>query len=200
MVENLETRRLFAGNVTAAINGAGELVVTGDNKSNDVTVFVNGSFDTIVIAVPGTTVNGGTADVNFGNSLPDIVISTGNGEDNVVVGGTVDQNVSITTGNGGDRVEVNNGGFSDTDVDDLTIDTGNGNDVVIVALDSNNDEVDGDLSIHTGNGSDFIRLAGNIDVLGDVDIDGGHGPDTLDDDGLDTVGGTTTVSGIETLI
>ena len=196
MVEALETRRLLAGNVTAVLDG-GTLVITGDNKSNDVLVVMDAN--THVVAVPGTTVNGGTANVDFGG-LPDLAISTGNGEDTVDVVDPLDQNISINTGNGQDSVSVRTVNF-DSSTDDLTINTGNGNDSVLLQDSlANVLDIHGDLNINTGNGSDDITFVGVVGVFGDATIDGGHGPDTLNDDGLLFVLGTRTDLNIETTI
>jgi hypothetical protein len=182
MMEQLENRRLMAGNVTAFINGAGALVVLGDNKSNDVQVATDFG-NTLVVPVPGTTVNGGTTTVSFAG-FPDVVINTGNGEDTVDIVDPFSQSVSINTGNGQDRVTVRDDAFTDDTLDNLDIDTGNGDDVVSVNLTSTNTEVVLNLRISTGNGADRIALAGDLDIGGTLFIDGGHGPDTLDLSGL----------------
>ena len=57
-LQSLESRRMLAGNVTAALDEFGEtLVITGDNKANQFIV-VAGSNDTTVTGLNGTKVNG----------------------------------------------------------------------------------------------------------------------------------------------
>jgi hypothetical protein len=206
MLEQLETRRLLAGNVTAVADGAGVVIITGDNKSNDVQVTVDGFFDVRVIPVSGTTVNGGTSDVVFPGtnlSLRSAVITTDNGEDNVEVIAPYFNDLSIDTGNGKDSVNVHTGIFIEDKIANLNVDTGNGDDLVRVAITSLVfTEIGNNLTINTGNGSDKIELAGDLDIGGNLTIDGGSAPDILDLTGVvgGSVAGATNFLNIETLI
>jgi len=199
MLESLESRRLLAGNVTAAINGSGVLAIAGDNKSNDVVVFTSAS-DTYVVGKPGTKVNGLTTPVQFAG-FPTIAVTTGNGDDTVELDDLLNQSVSVDTGNGQDDVvwqTVNWPGASYTN--NLTIDTGNGNDSVLVDFDGQ--YITGNVKIDLGNGSDKLAVAGFISIGGNADSNGGHGPDVLDLSGVTgtSIGGSVSITGYETLV
>jgi hypothetical protein len=217
IVESMELRRMLAGNVTATIVGS-DLVIRGDNKSNQIVLATHADSTTTVAPAPGTTVNGnGTATfdgfpnvlVNMGNgddsvTLVDMFqsasIVTGNGSDTVI--GAIDVfppnvffDLNIDTGNGNDLVHL--GGFTGV-FNDLNINTGNGDDVVEVvdatAVEGNH------LSINTGNGADFVRLDDEFFVPGIIALDGGNGPDVLDISGAFGTAGGLIILNFETII
>src|SRR4030095_3872796 len=98
MFEPLESRRMLSGNVSAVIV-SGVLVVTGDNKANQVEVSTTENFTTEVRPLGDTRVNGSTAPAVF-DEWPDIAINVGNGEDFVRLRDLTTENVSVSTGNG----------------------------------------------------------------------------------------------------
>lgn len=135
MIENLETRRLYA--VTAAVNG-GVLTVTGDDGCNLVDVRLSGA-DTLVVrtatAIETTDESGDTTDddsaagcaghrggdfgtvtsTNFDisdSSITRIVVNAGGGDDRVSIARTVTLPTTINGGDGND--ELSGGGGADT--------------------------------------------------------------------------------------
>ena len=81
-VESLEQRELLAGDVTAFVS-RGDLVVLGDNDSNNLTITeVGGTFTLTGI---GTTINGMAAAQNFPGVTDDVRIYLRNGEDAVTL-------------------------------------------------------------------------------------------------------------------
>src|SRR5215218_5190885 len=112
-LESLESRRLLAGNVTVAHDSGFNLIVEGDNKSNQIDVeWVDGQI--LFTGLAGTTVNGG----------PSAALSA------------VANSVQIRMGNGDDFVAwaQDSGPFELIGIEGpLFIDTGNGSDEVIVS-------------------------------------------------------------------
>src|SRR5437867_2568423 len=82
MFESLESRRLLAGNVTAADNGT-LVSILGDNKSNQVALSLNAAMTGYVVTgLNGTTVNGAAfAFLNTSGLARNIAVSLGNGDD-----------------------------------------------------------------------------------------------------------------------
>ena len=221
LIENLETRRFLAGNVTAALDTSGVLIVTGDNKANQFEVSTDPGPDrTEVTPLGDTRINGGTAPVVFAG-FPDVVIATGNGDDFVRLRDFTIQDVDVSTGSGNDVVVGDIDDFGGNIFNDLSIDTGNGDDSVTLTektqiLDlsintGNGDDavsllddtvVFGNLSIQTGNGADEIAATGQFVVLGTATFDGGHGHDTLDESGITffAFGSPPDIIAIETVV
>jgi len=198
-MENLESRRMFAGNITVTYDPDagfyGTLSITGDSSANQF-IIVAGSNDTTIRGLDGTTVNGFSG--GSINTLPDLVIDTGNGDDEVEI---VDlfSNLSVRAGNGNDTVKITDDRSIVLAFDYFDIDTGNGDDYVEVW---NLNTFDADLNILTGNGNDTLRLLGNIEVRGDATIDMGNGSDTIDEKFLFDffATGTTLILGNETVV
>ena len=128
-VQSLEQRQLLAGNVVAAINGAGDLSIVGDNNGNEINVEINVSGDVTVTGLNGTTVDDSqlvgsevTGDVSIdlrdGDNVLDLTSTTN----------TFLEDVRIRTGSGADEITVEDirasGGF--------VLSSGDGDDVVVV--------------------------------------------------------------------
>lgn len=124
--ESLEARTMLAGNVTAALDGIGNLSLKGDSKNNVVTVAQASNGRWVVRGLLGTTINGKsvqTYGINGG-----IKANLGNGNDAIaVLRGEIFGELSIATGNGNDAVAV-----VKVDVGTLRVNTGAGNDVTFV--------------------------------------------------------------------
>src|SRR6188768_644901 len=116
MFEMLESRRMLAGNVTAAYDGGtNTFSAVGDNKANDIVVEAEtGGYK--VTGLNGTTVNG-SATPQFVPTpgFTNLAVSLGNGEDDLLLqpGTSISYlsalSVNIDTGNGDDDVEVHFG-------------------------------------------------------------------------------------------
>jgi hypothetical protein len=184
----LERRRLFAGNVTAVWTDDGSfdglLTITGDNKANQFIVSASG-IDTTVTGLNGTKINGGTAIATF-DFYPNLVIDTGNGDDEVEVLDMFSA-LSVKTGNGNDRVAITEADALPLAFDHFDIDTGNGNDrVELTDLTC----FECDMNIKMGNGDDSLKLVGTIALTGIFGTAGigtvnmGNGHDTIDETSL----------------
>jgi hypothetical protein len=107
-MESLENRQMLAGNVSAVITGAGNLVVTGDGAANEIDVAIDSTGQVSITGNAGTTVDIGnlaTAQVSG-----DVRINLGGGDDVVSLYGVDSsapiRNVSINTGTGDDSAIV----------------------------------------------------------------------------------------------
>jgi hypothetical protein len=155
LVESLESRRLLAGNITAALDaGSGEFRINGDRGANQVQL----TFDTNTAALTltgenGTTINGSTTPVAVGG-YTSIRFEMGKGDDSILVqtlapdtSVVIDSSLGINTDSGDDVVAFDRLSFRDviilTDVgadkvsmidigemNSLNIDTGGGGDTV----------------------------------------------------------------------
>jgi hypothetical protein len=199
LLEQLESRRLLAGNVTVTVVG-GALNVIGDNKSNQIDLEAGTAFaGYTVTGLNGTKVNGGTTPVFALVPPPNpLTIDLGNGDDSVRLHPAPQVTfdavlVNIDTGNGSDSVTV-----EDYACEDMTIDTGNGGDDVHLT----NVFVFHNLHVDLGNGSDSLTVAGALEVDNDLALRGGNGPDVLDASGLTAVflPGSVFVDEFETFI
>src|SRR4029079_3079219 len=68
LVEPLESRSLLAGDVMAALDATGHLVLTGEAKANEGEVNYDTTAGAYLISGVNTTINGGTLAINL-NSL-----------------------------------------------------------------------------------------------------------------------------------
>jgi hypothetical protein len=194
-VEQLETREVPAGNVTAQLIGD-TLLITGDQFDNLVVL----RQDDAGIHL-GEQVYQGVNNIVMDLASDDIVrvgplsldgslsIDTGAGLDVVDVAGlSVGGDVLIRTGTnglgthgsgvfpgGGESVVLHLQRVDGT----LTIDTGAGDDFVNITSEAPGfDPMIGNLVVDTGEGNDVVRIE-TLEVIGDVLLDGGNGQ--LDD-------------------
>lgn len=190
--ERLEDRTLLAGDITAALTGSGDLVITGDPDDNQIqieqfggSVEVSGVgyveieiVELTVTGLGGTSINGGPADGSETFLVSGRVeINPKAGGDTVIVGGTlpgpggithIPGNLIINTLRGEDIVDV-----YDTWV--------HGNARIFTGRDG--DEVDlryvgisGNLLLDTDGGDDGVHTY-NLLVAGNTAIDTGQGVD-----------------------
>jgi hypothetical protein len=169
-LQHLESRCLLAGNVTAVV-ADGDLIITGDVEGNSIAL-LQVSPGTLAIVSDGgtTTVNGQAAPLlasgptfTVSGVTDDIIISLGDGSDDVGMILTASGDLTISMGEGDDFVGL--AAFFDVpqwvqplatiDVhDDLTISLGVGNDFTNVS----NTVVFGNAIIQTGDGDDGMLL------------------------------------------
>ena len=186
--ENLETRNLMAGNVTATISN-GNLKIVGDTAANDITVNFTANGALTVVGNNATTVNG-AANAAFTN-VSSVGIRLGEGNDVAVVDGnsfSLGGGVRITDRSGANTYTVReitldgqvniraSGGNQTVTVDDIFgslvhIRTGVGNDTV------NLGDITGSARLLTGRGDDDINFNG--DITGNLFLNGGLGDDLL---------------------
>ena len=182
MVEALEHRTLFASDaITAAIDGAGVLEVTGTNGSDQIYVVFNLSDETMLdLSVNGEVVQSfPVADVTS------IQMNGGRGQDLLFVDPMLAIPASLFGGNGKDA--LSGGGGNDL------LDGGNGCDTLAGGL--------GDDTLRGGNGKDTLDGVDGNDLLeggrGKDLVTGGFGADTFSNDAitemLDVVEGEDTV-------
>ena len=181
MFEVLELRRLLSGNVTAVTTGAGlegTITLTGDNKSNDITIGRNGFGDYLITGNNGTTVNGAASVTFVDGHFRNIIAKMGNGDDVLTFAGDGFNSADVEMGNGKDTVNVGPvlfHNFSANSAGNLSIDTGNGEDSVTI----DDADVEGNLDVSLGNGPDSLTFIGATAVTGTSNLSGGHGPDDL---------------------
>ena len=89
--ETLESRLLLAGNVRAIVNGAGDLIIRGDAKDNEIAIVAGGSTDQLIVVGLDTTINGDS----------DTFVADG-----------VTRRVRILMRGGNDRVEIGQGNIA----------------------------------------------------------------------------------------
>jgi hypothetical protein len=170
-IEPLEGRTLFAGDVTAVLDGF-VVVITGDSASNQFDVSSDDHTGLVIVTpLQDTTINGSTMPVAF-DAHVNVLIATGNGDDVVYLREFDLQDAIVSTGNGKDSVIADSNLFFN-----LTIETGGGSDEVTGPT-----TVGRTLHIDTGNASDTITfaLSRNLEVKSPSTIDGGKGSDVLD--------------------
>jgi hypothetical protein len=190
------------GNVTATVDGDGNLVVLGDNGDNCVWWFPTGIGEGDLHGCNGTLVNGGasapitgaTNDFRFvmrgghdvvriedgdGNAAPDdLEITTGSGNDEVLVKSFhVLDDLTIKTGPGDDLVTLDPG-FTVFVEDKTDVVTGPGNDVVLMrSSPSVTCFFQDDCAVRTAEGRDFVHLCG-VGFRNGLLIDLGPGDDS----------------------
>jgi len=170
------------GDVSVRVDRAGNLVVEGDDEDNEILISPVDIGIGTVLGLGTTRVNGGDS-ATFSGVDGDFRIRMRGGNDRVLVsdgdGNRVPDDLDISTGSGDDSVLVQ-GFFVD---DDLRIDSGAGNDTIELA---NTVVVAERTSIHTGSGDDrlFLEPAEVPDLLivfgDDVTIRTSSGRDFVD--------------------
>ena len=159
--EKLEDRRTMAGNVTATISG-GDLLITGDNSSNDILIRSTGVIDQFEIVSASTTWGGSRTLINS-KTTPYRFNNLNFSDD-----------IRVVMNGGNDRVQMYgaNSGFGDLDAwNDLNINTGTGNDSVYLKyIQTGGDGLDdSDALIDLGTGANYLSAA-YLDVDDDFRI------------------------------
>jgi hypothetical protein len=187
--EQCEKREVMAGNVQAGIWG-GELVIQGDNNSNQVEVseYMNGFYE--VKGSNGTTINGGTAAYLY-NPTDKVNAYLYGGDDLLVFGNkpnrqTAMAGVYVDMGSGADQL-----GFWGTSV-------GFNNSTVVMGADWENDADTfdmgknvfagpnspqatfwGNLNVRTGGGNDQVIFRDSSYIYSNLSINTGNGNDQV---------------------
>jgi large repetitive protein len=174
-VESLETRRVLAGNVSAALSGY-HLLITGDNLANDITITALPGTPGRVRITPaaGTTLNGLSVPLTF-PSFGDIRLSMQGASDNVIFNGDA--------------------GLTDSLPGSLVVDNGEGNNTFTLSDYS----IGTNLTVRSGSGVDAITLTNNI-VGNNITINNGHangfGRQTTNVETDNTIGGNLRISNL----
>jgi len=158
-VAALEQRALLADNVTAKFvttNGLTDVVITGDNSANSITI-TQTSLDVYTVRGSSTTINGrsgGTFTFRF-DRFDDLRITMNGGNDYVEIRGDSTSDIG------------------DLDItDDLVISMGSGNDRVNLRY----LEIEDDLIVNMGSGDDKLNVRDST-IYGAGIYDGGLGFD-----------------------
>jgi len=207
MIESLESRRLLAGGVRAALSGS-ELTVTGRTKADILTITEagSGSSGTVTI-VAGSGTNSNQIGQFSASTVKSIIVNAGDGGDRVVMSLTTASTTVIVHGDAGNDTISGSGGaeqlFGDVGHDSIsggdgndTITGGNGNDTLSggAGTDVLNGNAGSD-SMLSGDGNDTIAGSAGFDTAsggnGDDVITGGGDDDSLlGDAGNDTIDGS----------
>lgn len=190
--EQLESRQLLTGNVTATYDAVDKVLTFNGDASNNAVTFaaVNGTEpDAIVTGVNGTTINGSSslsigAFTNQGD-ITTVIINGGGGADTVTVDtSSLEFNfpvsVLIDGGSGNDSVFVGSPGGQDVHFSGLTVNGGFGRD--LVSLRSNLVLPTAVFAALSGGGQNDRYLFDTDNSLGRVRINEttGAGVDTVD--------------------
>lgn len=168
-VQALEQRTLPAGTVLA-VASAGNITLTGDNNSNQVTIVVTAAGITLT-GTDGTLIRKGA---RTGTTL---TLNTPN----------VTRDVTINLRGGDDALTVNVGTANLVIGRNLKIDASAGNDTINVPNTTGSITVNGELTVDLGTGTDRLTTATPITVLGNARITGNTGNDTINLDGLNVL-------------
>jgi VCBS repeat-containing protein len=203
-IEQLESRRVLAGNVQASVRG-GSLNIVGDSSDNEITITYGANVFTVASRDGSTTINGQAGPQDFTGVKKDVNIAMGNGADVVEFDGGSDPNDAIWIRN---RLNIDMGSGADqllvTNVHTLRLfmNLGTGNDTLNIGNDGSDPGilVTKEANILGGSGNDDVSIANsqfkkfvNLDLAGNNDtltiqdtsvhrrsnFNGGAGTDTL---------------------
>ncbi|MCA9085431.1 MAG: peptidylprolyl isomerase [Planctomycetaceae bacterium] len=192
--EQLESRTLLAGNVTAQLQGL-KALITGDASDNSFRILVDNG-NVVLRGTDTTTINGGTTDFVLSTTevmRGSITIAGGAGNDTFVVDGITARNTIRMDGEAGnDLMVVNNsilrqslrltGGDGDDDM--VVRDTRIGDTLVVIAGAGNDDlVVDGSfvgrhMWYSGGDGDDVVQIDGTT-VRKKSELNSGRGDDSI---------------------
>jgi len=118
-VERLESRWAMAGNVTAAMNAAGDLIISGDALANPIGIEGTGNPGELTVQafsddlLQPTTLNGGTVPITFTGVTGSVVAFMGAGNDSIsFVRARVEGAVVLDGGTGTDHFFLGQGTFN----------------------------------------------------------------------------------------
>ena len=177
-LEKLEDRRLLAGNVEVFVTGGGDLIINGDDNSNDL-VIQTVSPGEFRINSSDTTINGSTDALTLSGVTDDVRINLRNGNNGIIFENTtIPDRLTIRTGNGGDAILFNSGDTIHVG-SDLRINSGSGSDTVSDVGDGHARlNVGDDLSVTTRSGGDTVSIA--LAITGDrFTVNTGDGDDSV---------------------
>jgi len=161
--EQLEDRRLLAGNVSAVKAGS-VLVLTGDDLANEVGVFRSAP-GVIGVAGNATNINGSASTKTF-TGINSIMADLRGGDDRLGLASSLAaiQNLILGGGSAADRLNLTG---------NVQIFAGGGNDTIGLAV-----GLGGSLLIDLGAGNDTAGIA-HSNIAGSVQVLGQHGNDTI---------------------
>jgi hypothetical protein len=185
--EQVENREMMAGNVQAAIYG-GELVIVGDNQSNQIEVTEIGNNVVQIKATDGTTVNG-TNVAYFFNPSDNINVYMNGGNDRLILESTAGRTTTfnkayIDMGSGQDYLCVWGTAINGPATLITGADWENESDTIDMGKHPFNPTFHSanfwsSLDIKTGGGDDFVTMRENVNVYGNLSIRTGDGNDQL---------------------
>jgi hypothetical protein len=192
-IERIEDRTLLTGNVIAHVV-AGNLVVVGDNKANEIGLQSTSGGKLELVSLDGTTtINGSSSPFTTSAVTGGVSIALGSGNDVVDVGDTslatsLPHGLLIILGNGADQVQIENTSIGGS----IVILGGNGGDTIAIGSPSTSADVSvgADVAIVGGNGADTIAVF-DADITDDLAIIDGNGNDHVQvgfDEGLGIIG------------
>jgi hypothetical protein len=182
-VERLESRAMLAGNVSAFVDGGGNLIVRGNNGDNGVLI---SQVDDGEYAVIGFDFGSGATNIN-GSANGAVVLTGVTGDVNVdlrggndaLAIGNVAEDLALLAENCGFGIGIGSGSGSGSEAAlvepvegrffvprNLIVNTGDGNDGVAITAD-----VNGFVLINAGNGNDGVAFGNLAFAESDVNID-----------------------------
>lgn len=197
-LEHLETRAMLAGNVTVSVSG-GNLLVRGDNSSNQIAIVQVDTGAYAVVGLNGTKVNGSVDPVVKSGVKNNIDVDLKKGNDVVGIGNDIDALSQWAEASGISLPEVDlPEGAPDTlkvpkhlnlklgDGNDaaaviakvglrINADLGNGNDTLIIQ----DSKVGDDIIVRGGNGHDYLYTQG-AQVAQMFDVNMGNGRNSVE--------------------
>jgi hypothetical protein len=198
-LERLEDRTLLSGNVTATVTNAGNLLVVGDAKGNEILIQSTSGGALQISSLDGTTtINGGSTPFSTTGVTGNVAVFMKQGADVVDVGGTgmlttLPKNLFIDTGSGDDTVDVENASIAGN----VAIFGGAGSDTFTIG--SSNSEtavsVGGSVYIVGGTADSNTIAVFDANITGDLRIFGRGADDQIQvgfDAGLGLIGVTET--------
>ncbi len=185
--EQVENREMMAGNVSAAIWG-NELVIVGDNQSNQIEVTEIGNNFVQIKATDGTTVNG-AASAYFYNPSDNVNAYMNGGNDRLLMMSTAGRTTTfnktyIDMGSGSDYLGL----WGTAIFGQATLITGadweNESDTIDAGKHPFNPSFHSanfwsNLDIRTGGGDDYVTMRENTNVYGNLSVLTGSGNDQV---------------------
>ena len=190
--EQLESRAMLAGNVTASVSG-GVLVIRGDGDDNGISI---SQVDADSYAVVGFTAGGGDTTLNgeleaqqFDGVTNGFNIDLRGGDDVLVIGNDLEASATLAADLTGEAVTIDLGAeiIVDASVDpvqtaisgNVLIRTNSGDDIVSVNAAVGTESAVRNLNIATSGGDDQVFVTGT-DVSGSLIVNTGDGDDLLE--------------------
>ena len=149
-LESLEAKRMMAGDVSVRATAAGDLLVIGDNESNEIVIESTGLGAYQITGANGTRINGQPS-IRVTAVTDDVRINLRNGDNRLHLDEIfVRDDMQVRTGSGADKILLLGGSVQD----DLDIRSGRGHDEVFLQAASVGDR----LNLRTDQGRDGVAL------------------------------------------